>query len=109
MGAEGRVDDPPMEGDEMSQVLDHEFQSLVSEAICHEARMAGALAQQAVCEYQRPSALFRPRLSVDGDQWCVLYGENLQEGCAGFGSSPDAAMRDFDLNWSLKLTPRETK
>ena len=23
----------------------------------------------------------------DGNQWCFLYGENLQEGVAGFGNS----------------------
>jgi hypothetical protein len=24
----------------------------------------------------------------DGDQWCALLGENLQEGEAGFGNTP---------------------
>lgn len=28
----------------------------------------------------------------DGDQWCALYGENLQEGIAGFGDTPYNAM-----------------
>ena len=28
----------------------------------------------------------------DGDQWCALYGENLQEGVAGFGRTPAEAM-----------------
>ena len=47
----------------------------------------------------RPSAVFRPALTIDGDQWCALYGQNLQDGVAGFGSSPEAAMADFDRKW----------
>lgn len=51
----------------------------------------------------RPSVLFRPNLSRDGDQYCVLYGTNLQEGCAGFGDTVAAAMADFDINWRIKV------
>lgn len=32
----------------------------------------------------------------DGDQWCVLLGDDLQSGIAGFGESPALAIRDFD-------------
>lgn len=53
----------------------------------------------AASEQQRPSVLYRPALNLDGDQWCALYGDNLQDGVAGFGESPDAAMRDFDRAW----------
>lgn len=51
------------------------------------------------CDQNAPSLVWRPRLFVDGDQWCALYGENLQDGVAGFGDTPDKAMRNFDLNW----------
>ena len=34
----------------------------------------------------------------------ALYGENLQDGVAGFGDSPALAMADFDLQWEKKLT-----
>ena len=91
----------------MSQVLDRDFQSLVSEAIFHEARMAGAAIQEAAGAHMSPSAVFKPRLSVDGDQWCALYGENLQDGVAGFGGSPAEAMLDFDSNWHAKLNPKK--
>lgn len=53
----------------------------------------------AVGQYARPSAVYRPTLTLDGNQWCALYGTNLQEGCTGFGESPEAAMYDFDRNW----------
>lgn len=91
----------------MSQVLDHEFQSLATEAICHEARMAGYAIQEAAGMHMRPSAIFKPALSIDGDQWCALYGDDLQNGVAGFGKSPDDAMLDFDCNWSAKLPTKE--
>ena len=37
------------------------------------------------------------KLSLDGDQWCALIGENLQVGEAGFGDDPVAALRDLRL------------
>ena len=36
-------------------------------------------------EQIRPSVLFRPDLSLDGNQFCALYGPDLMQGCAGFG------------------------
>lgn len=32
----------------------------------------------------------------DGNQWCFLWGENLQEGVAGFGDTPHKAMLAFE-------------
>lgn len=59
-------------------------------------------------ERSRPFMLLAAhvKVTIDGNQWCVLYGENLQDGVTGFGDSPDAASRDFDKNWCTKL---ETK
>lgn len=51
----------------------------------------------------RPSNMYRPRLSIDGDQWSALHGDNLQDGVCGFGDSPDAAYKDFDRAWYTKL------
>lgn len=55
--------------------------------------------QRAAVEQSRPVVVFRPTLKTDGDQWCFLLGENLQNGVAGFGSSPEAAAKDFDHQW----------
>ena len=49
---------------------------------------------------QRPSVLYKPKLSKDGNQWCALYGENLHDGIAGFGDTPAEAMIDFDKEWN---------
>ena len=47
----------------------------------------------------RPSMMLKPALTMDGNQFCALYGENLQEGIAGFGNTSELAYRDFDKNW----------
>jgi len=87
----------------VSQVLDMELQHIVMNACAHAADMAKAAIQDAAGRYEAPSVLFRPRLSIDGDQWCALYGDNLQDGVAGFGKSPADAMWDFDCNWRKNL------
>lgn len=56
-------------------------------------------------ESVRPSVIFRPALAPDGNQWCALYGANLMEGIAGFGDTPDAAMRDFDKQFQMAKPP----
>ncbi len=58
-----------------------------------------ALVQQALAEPMRPSVLFKPALTQDGNQWCMLYGENLQTGVAAFGKTPAEAAAAFDSAW----------
>ena len=60
-------------------------------------------AQNAAAEQQRPSVLYRPTLFVDGNQYCALYGADIQSGVAGFGDSPALAMADFDTEWKKKF------
>ncbi len=69
----------------------------------HHAMQAAESIRQAASEYERPSVIMRPRLYPDGNQWCALYGENLQEGVAGYGISPNDAMRAFDKAWYATL------
>lgn len=88
----------------MNHILNDELQHCVMNAICHAADMAKVSVQEAAMMHATPSAIYKPRLSIDGDQWCALYGDNLQDGVSGFGKSPAAAMYDFDLNWA-KDTP----
>ena len=76
---------------------------LRAENIGHYATMAAESIRAAAGEYERPSVLFRPRIYVDGDKWCALYGDDLQCGVAGFGDSPAEAMLDFDACWHTKL------
>lgn len=74
-------------------------------SIAQEFYWAAEAQRNAAIESSRPSVLFKPRLSIDGNKWCVLFGENLQEGIAAFGDSPDEAMRAFDAAWSEKRFP----
>lgn len=71
--------------------ISHQVEMVKHEFIC------------AAMEYQRPSVMFRPALTLDGNKYCALYGDDLQSGCAGFGDSVEEAMRDFDKNWTAKL------
>ncbi len=38
---------------------------------------------------------FKPKIFKDGNKWCCLYGENLQEGIAAFGETPMNAIYEF--------------
>jgi hypothetical protein len=88
------------------------------EAVMREANVASYVERAAITmteeavraadAHAAPSAVYRPALSIDGNQWCALYGANLQDGVAGFGDSPAEAMRDFDKNWGEKLSAKTT-
>lgn len=58
-------------------------------------------------ELQRPCVILKPKLFIDGNMWCALYGENLQEGLAGFGKSPSKALEDFDKNYYKDIEDKE--
>ena len=38
----------------------------------------------------------------DGNQWCYLYGENIQEGISGFGDTVMLACTHFNENLNLQ-------
>ena len=50
-------------------------------------------------ELLAPSVRLRPKLYIDGNKWCALYGDDVQKGLAGFGESPQKALQDFDTNF----------
>jgi hypothetical protein len=80
-----------------------------SHVVAMRMQAANAESDARICEYEnaldagRPCMRLRPKLSIDGNQWCALYGENLQDGVAGFGASPAMAYADFDKTWSALL------
>lgn len=39
----------------------------------------------------------------DGNQWCVLYGRNLQQGIAAFGETPEKAINAFDVEMNREI------
>ena len=48
-------------------------------------------------------SILRPKIFIDGDQWCVLYGDNIQDGICGFGESPRLAIFDFNKSFNKKI------
>lgn len=46
------------------------------------------------------AALLQPKVYKDGDRWCVLYGDNIQDGVCGFGETPYKAILDFNRAWN---------
>lgn len=51
------------------------------------------------------ATVLRARIFPDGNMWCCLYGENVQEGIAGFGNTPEQAMWEFEKAMSQPLKP----
>lgn len=58
-----------------------------------EWREAGKEANE---EQERLYKKFVLKVYPDGDKWCALYGDNLQEGMCGFGNTPAQAVRAFE-------------
>ncbi len=61
---------------------------------------AGDAISSAAHDMARPVVLLKPRFFIDGNLWCALYGENLQDGIAGFGKTPADAAHDFDREFN---------
>jgi hypothetical protein len=83
--------------------MNDEYQSMAANAVAHAAQMAGLSWQQAATDHSTPSAIYKPKIFIDGNQWCALYGENIQDGVAGFGTSPEKAISDFNRAWYADL------
>jgi hypothetical protein len=52
-----------------------------------------------------PSAVRRPRLIARSGIWVALLGPNVRNGIAGFGSTVEAALRAFDVQYLSALRP----
>ena len=55
--------------------------------------------EHAAREAGRPFMLLRPKMFPDGDQWCALYGDSIQDGVCAFGNTPAEAAEKFDDEW----------
>lgn len=84
-------------------VLSIDHQWMVAQAYCNVADHEMRQMSELYSEKNRPFHHLRPRLFIDGDKWCALYGENLQCGVAGFGESPAKAADAFDVAFYAKL------
>lgn len=89
--------------------MNEEHQQMAADAICFAADQVKNSWQEAAWEQMRPCVVFKPTLSRDGNMWCALFGENLQEGVAGFGETPAKAMYAFDHAWLTEPAIRALK
>ena len=54
------------------------------------------LSQQIAAYHATWWSVLKPKLTKDGDMWCALLGDNLQEGVSGFGKTPADALFAFE-------------
>ena len=72
----------------MEQLLDANYQAILFDKI------------NAIIEEQKELNIvktLRAKIFLDGDKWCVLYGENIQEGISAFGDNPMNAVYKFNV------------
>lgn len=48
-------------------------------------------------------AQLKPKISIDGNQYCVLLGENLHDGIAGFGDTLYLAILNFNKQFNVPV------
>lgn len=77
---------------------DSHVTQMLFQAACLKSEAASAELDWGL-EIKRPFMLLKPRIFTDGNQWCVLLGDNVQDGVSGFGDTPAQAAKDFDYNW----------
>lgn len=87
-------------GEAVSEVARQSFDiSMTVERLRCDFSLAAEEHAQTAREARRPFVLLKPSLYPDGNMWCALYGENIQDGVAGFGDTPEKAAQAFDLAW----------
>ena len=52
-----------------------------------------------------PSAVRRPQLFFRSDLWIALLGPTIEEGIVGIGPTVAAALRAFDAQYLVRLSP----
>jgi len=83
--------------------MEYDHSVIAMQAICMAADDCANRIMEATSEFDRPSFLFKPTLTIDGTSWCALYGDDIQTGVCGFGDSPAGAYEDFDRAWRTTL------
>ena len=80
---------------------------MIVDAANHAIAMNAETQRMCMEDANAPHILMKPKLSLDGNQWCFLLGGNLASGLAGFGKSPALAAADFDVAWFKQNAPTQ--
>lgn len=67
--------------------------------LCQDAEREYYPKHKALLEPSKAGPQILITLSKDGDKWCALIGENLQEGFSGFGDTPREATNNLISEW----------
>ena len=81
-----------------SGILDKEYSHMLANSLDHYAGIEhqerlNILITEQELQYVKAFGL---EPFKDGNSWCVLLGENIQEGICGFGETPMKAILDFN-------------
>lgn len=52
-------------------------------------------------------SLLKPKVTIDGNMYCVLYGEDLYDGIAGFGETIYKAILNFNQQFNKEIKTNE--
>jgi len=63
------------------------------------SRLSFAVAKEELVRFE----MLKPKIFKDGNEWCVLYGDNIQDGIAGFGATPNKALFDWNGAWDREI------
>ncbi len=80
-------------------MMNDEHSSMAMTSIGHAAQHAMFAIQDAASEYAVASAVYRPKIYMDGNEWCAIYGDDITCGVCGFGATPALAVSDFNDRW----------
>ena len=86
-------------------MLDQLIQDEISRNVKAAVDQASWSVQECFDAMRRPSVIYRPTITQDGDMFIALLGPDLQVGVVGVGETPEKAMQAFDLAWK---TPAST-
>jgi hypothetical protein len=81
-------------------MLSEQNQMMIVNAACHAIAMNQETERMAIGDRMVPHVVLRAKIYPDGNQWCCLYGDDLQCGVAGFGDTPAKAANAFDTIWT---------
>lgn len=85
--------------DELDQIESSQRQW--HEVLLHQERIGLAVEAS---EYNKFTML-KPKVFIDGNQYCVLLGSNIQDGIAGFGDTVHKAIINWNASFFTEIKP----
>lgn len=71
-----------------------------NERFNEEQRFMRIYYEDLACAQTAPHVIYKPKIYLDGNEWCALLGDDIATGICGFGSTPEKACEAFDQVWA---------